>query len=556
MGLADQLSQQASGQGPSVAGAQFKAAADTNLAQQQALAAGARGPGIGAAARGAAQNASNANQSLARDAATARMQEQISAREQLAGVLGQGRGQDIGLATDQANLSQQRNLANAGFQQQTNLANQDASLRMSALNDQTQLAAMAQQMGISVAELQARMQQDALEVAQRNPGQEGMLGDVVSLGGTLAAASIMSDQRNKTSVQKLASGGQVQGPGGPKDDRVPILASNGEYVIKADAAKKLGSQFLDYLNQHGSIPRYQDGGMVNVDPWSQEREDELVGKIRERGNELKKEQDQTRPALARTDMLIKTLDKKQDKGFERDDINREFDRKVKDEDKKASMMSSLFSRLADRSKDQPENGRRKSRLGGGLSSVASSIMPAIVERNRKSEVAALDKTRREGLGKLDNPLTLSPAESMPRAVVKPKQKGTLEIIDGSQYTEIPGMPEEIPVFPSAPSMQGMAPRDPREGLLSDERLKEKLQKQTELLDDFLNKLQAYSFDYKNPERDGNGTQVGVMAQDLQKSELGKTLVHDTEVGKVIDTRKAIGPILAALAHLTKSKKDK
>jgi hypothetical protein len=426
---------------------------------------------------------------------------------------------------------------------------------MSALNDQTQLAAMAQQMGISVAELQARMQQDALEVGQRDPGQEGMLGDVVSLGGTLGAAAIMSDRRNKTNVQKLASGGQVQGPGGPKDDRVPILASNGEYVIKADAAKKLGGPLLDYLNEHGSLPRYQDGGMVNVDPWSQEREDELVGKIRDRGKELKKEQDLTRPALARTDKLIQALDKKQDKGFDRDDINREFDRKVKDEDKKAAMMSGLFSRLADRSNSQPENGRRKSRLGGGLSGAAASILPALVERSRKSEIADLDGKRREGLAKLDGPVVLSPADTLPRAVQKPAKMGTLEVYEGDQYSTYPGMPEEIPVLRPTPAMPGLTPRDPREGLLSDKGLKEKLEAQTKLLDDFLNKLQAYGFNYKD-EAHGEGRQYGIMAQDLERSKVGDTIVEDGQEGKVIDTRKAIGPILAALSHLQKNKKDK
>jgi hypothetical protein len=427
---------------------------------------------------------------------------------------------------------------------------------MSALNDQTQLAAMAQQMGISVAELQARMQQDALEVSQRNPGQEGMLGDAVSLGGTLGAAYLMASDRNmKKDIQKLASGGQVQGPGGPKDDRVPILASNGEYVIKADAAKKLGSPLLDYLNEHGSLPRFQDGGMVAVDPWSQEREDELVGKIRERGKELKKEQDQTRPALARTDMLIRAFGKKQDKGFEREDINREFDRKAKDEDKKAAMMSSLFSRLADRSKDQPANGRRKSSLGGGLSAAASSILPAMVERSRKSEIANLDSKRRQDLGKLDNPILSSPKQSLPTIVEKPKQRGSLEVYEGDQYSTYPGMPEELPVLRSAPTMQGIAPRDPREGLYSDKDLKEKLETQTKLLDDFLNKLQAYGFNYKDKEH-GEGRQYGIMAQDLERSAVGDTIVEDGQEGKVIDTRKAIGPILAALSHLQKKKKDK
>src|SRR5690606_5623544 len=36
--------------------------------------------------------------------------------------------------------------------------------------------------------------------------------------------------------RRFAAGGFVTGPGGPRDDQVPILASNGEFIINADAA--------------------------------------------------------------------------------------------------------------------------------------------------------------------------------------------------------------------------------------------------------------------------------------------------------------------------------
>jgi hypothetical protein len=36
------------------------------------------------------------------------------------------------------------------------------------------------------------------------------------------------------------AGGEVDGPGGPKEDMVPIWASDQEYVVSADAVKKLG----------------------------------------------------------------------------------------------------------------------------------------------------------------------------------------------------------------------------------------------------------------------------------------------------------------------------
>lgn len=55
-----------------------------------------------------------------------------------------------------------------------------------------------------------------------------------------------------------ATGGLVTGSGTSTSDSIPTLLSNGEYVLKASAVKKLtatyGSSFLNRVNQTGSIP--------------------------------------------------------------------------------------------------------------------------------------------------------------------------------------------------------------------------------------------------------------------------------------------------------------
>jgi hypothetical protein len=51
----------------------------------------------------------------------------------------------------------------------------------------------------------------------------------------------------------LAAGGPIRGPGGPVGDKIPAMLSDGEYVIKAASARRLGTQFLDTLNQASSI---------------------------------------------------------------------------------------------------------------------------------------------------------------------------------------------------------------------------------------------------------------------------------------------------------------
>jgi TP901 family phage tail tape measure protein len=53
-----------------------------------------------------------------------------------------------------------------------------------------------------------------------------------------------------------AQGGYIAGPGGPTDDQIPAMLSNGEYVVRASAVRALGVDTLDELN------RYATGGLV------------------------------------------------------------------------------------------------------------------------------------------------------------------------------------------------------------------------------------------------------------------------------------------------------
>lgn len=64
--------------------------------------------------------------------------------------------------------------------------------------------------------------------------------------------------------QKFATGGYISGPGTGTSDSIPALLSNGEYVIRAAAVRKLGKNALDLLNMGIAIPRFADGGMVGA----------------------------------------------------------------------------------------------------------------------------------------------------------------------------------------------------------------------------------------------------------------------------------------------------
>jgi len=127
-GLAKDLTEAAAGRGPSLASMQLQGATDRNIKGQLAVAATQRGnPAL--AQRNAAFAAAVANRQAGIDSAQLRVSEQLAARQQLAGVLGQGREQDIGVNTAQGGFDQGMNVANLQASNQTNLANLDATNR-------------------------------------------------------------------------------------------------------------------------------------------------------------------------------------------------------------------------------------------------------------------------------------------------------------------------------------------------------------------------------------------------------------------------------------------
>lgn len=85
---------------------------------------------------------------------------------------------------------------------------------------------------------------------------------------------------------------------------------------------------------------------------------------------------------------------------------------------------------------------------------------------------------------------------------------------------------------------------------SDERAKGSVKRNPELMD-FVDKLHPYSYEYKEPEVDGYGKRLGVMAQDIERSKLGQSMVQDTPHGKMVDTKQASLASLAVISDLNK-----
>lgn len=98
-------------------------------------------------------------------------------------------------------------------------------------------------------EFNARMQgYNAQQEAAAAPWRAG--GAI--LGGWASGGFKFADGGQAPRGLRMADGthvgpGPVSGPGGPVDDKIPAMLSNGEYVIPADTAAKIGKKNLDRL---------------------------------------------------------------------------------------------------------------------------------------------------------------------------------------------------------------------------------------------------------------------------------------------------------------------
>lgn len=88
------------------------------------------------------------------------------------------------------------------------------------------------------------------------------LDGVTALIGSVQSSSPVKVQVAATggAIRHLDDGGHLSGPGTSTSDSIPAMLSDGEYVIKASSARKLGRSHLDWLN--AGAPGMATGGDV------------------------------------------------------------------------------------------------------------------------------------------------------------------------------------------------------------------------------------------------------------------------------------------------------
>lgn len=79
--------------------------------------------------------------------------------------------------------------------------------------------------------------------------------NIPGIGDALKSVGVKADPVNLKSFKlgRRAMGGPVFGPGSGTSDSIPMAISNGEYVIKAAAAQKIGYANLDAINSTGEV---------------------------------------------------------------------------------------------------------------------------------------------------------------------------------------------------------------------------------------------------------------------------------------------------------------
>ena len=157
--LSSSLTSTAAGQGPSVAQEQLRQSTAANINQQMSAAQSMHGTARLAAMRNAGMQNAAIQQQANSQASGLRAQEIATAQSNLGNVLGTQRGQDIGLASQNAQLAQQTGMTNSGYQQQANSLN-------AQLGQQTNLANAGFQQGSNMTNAGA-MNQSALAFAQQ-----------------------------------------------------------------------------------------------------------------------------------------------------------------------------------------------------------------------------------------------------------------------------------------------------------------------------------------------------------------------------------------------------
>jgi hypothetical protein len=106
------------------------------------------------------------------------------------------------------------------------------------------------------------VQRSGMGLPGYNPLTQGQTMNMPTNGGNANADDMENTEANGFAcggaIKKMAVGGPIKGKGTGTSDQVPIMASNGEFMIKAKAVKAIGLEVLEALNAIADKPDEKD----------------------------------------------------------------------------------------------------------------------------------------------------------------------------------------------------------------------------------------------------------------------------------------------------------
>jgi hypothetical protein len=462
--LANMQMEAAQGRGPSIANMQLQQGLGANLQAQMAAAQSQRGFGnAGASQRNLANNAAQANMQTQQAAAQMRVGETLAARQQLADLSATARGQDIGLAQNQAQLTQQNQQFNAANQQQAALANQgysnQATMQQAAFQQQVELANQQAQNTGTLTQAQLSQQQALAnqqyqnQIAAQNASMEQQAGIFTAGNQQQMYQQNLANQQQQNLANQNA---QMQATG-----------------WNQNAANQYGMQ--QAANQQQTNLANQQSQLTNNQQSNQVLGMETQGDFQSQQNAMSYYQLQAQQQANANSV------------------------------------------------NQASYGNAQKNKTGIMSSIASAVGS---DENMKTDISKLGSTPDKDDSKPDFQNSMN---KFSKGMEKNKDYSLLSPIGVDKSNVIP----------------------PVSSLSMSDKKNKNVSKEDPQIKEFLDNIHGYEYKYKDASLPGTDekTHFSPMAQELEKSDIGKSMVYDTPQGKMVDYKRGLGAMLAVQAEL-------
>jgi len=493
--LADLLTSAAAGNGPSAAQALLQLQTEKAKREQMGLAiARAHGGNVGLAQREAGENIAQIEGDANAQAAALRAKEQQDAQSKLADVLAGTRGADINLTTTGAQLASQANLTEAQLQGQTGLANLDVRAK--------------------TALTQAQLEQEA---AQANAAREQQT-NLTASGFQQEANKTNAGERNlasRTTYQTEAEAAQAQAA---RDQQVLIANAANQQAVNL-----LNPQEANRMSQEDA-ERALKAGMANQ---STALSAATTTAQLTSAESIERAQLTTKVAMDNASRELDGLKAQAAINAQKGIVDAQLQTQIQEKQGELDAHMQEFNAL-----EQNKMTLAQGEISSGEAKANLSAQTSTQDLNARREMGLTEaelEADKSIMGADQGILSIEQADAQRRAGLT---GGVLQTV-GSGATAMFGSDRRMKKDIADILTRGHSGND-------------------ELLDAFA-AINPVSFRYKDPNESGAGPgkRYGVLAQDLEKTPAGKSVVVEDNGVKKIDTAAAVGLALAAIADIRK-----